>query len=329
MAIEKRQTGHRHLYEDLCCEHINKLSNLSFKKLERLKELRTMKHLLTPLGFAVLTSTLTLTLSSESVSQAATQPPPNAQATPATSTEPLYTQEGTDPAFAELLSQLPQGHNSIKGATGSIIHVNKRLVDVGPNANHPIARDIHIHTLGNSSIKREDFSKWSRWYQEDGNVQIFRLFKGETNIRNQRALAARVEAYGGHWAAGKTNEWHEWSGTYTIVKPGGANIFQDFSTGKTLWAFHLDMDAKGDVLFLPRHVKNGKRIIAPNMVGKPFYIRVRDNGLDYELYLNNEKVASGSYRRPDGKHSFRWGMYKGESEVNNDQMIFVTGATFQ
>lgn len=247
---------------------------------------------------------------------------------PCAASEPLYTQQGTDPAFADILSRLPQGHNSTAGITGSTIHVNKHLVDVGPNANQPIPKDIQIHTLANSKINRQDFPKWSRWYQEDGNVQIFRLFKGEINVRNSRPLAARVEAFGESRAAGKTNDWHEWSGTYTIIKPGGANIFQDFNSGKALWAFHLDMNDNGDLVFIPRHVKDGKRIIASNMTGKPFFIRARDNGQDYELYLNNEKIASGSFPRPNGTNSFRWGMYKGESTVNQDQMIFVTGATF-
>jgi len=265
----------------------------------------TMKHLLTLLGFAVLASTLT---------QAAVG-------------EPLYTQQGTDPTFANLLSRLPQGFNSTAGVKGSIIHVNKHLIEVGPNANHPIAKDIDIHTLGNSHIPRKDFPKWSRWYQEDGHTQVFRLFKGETNVRNGRPLAARVEAFSKlSWQPGP---WHEWSGTYTIIKPGGACIFQVMNN-KNQWALHLGMNDKGDVDFDPRHVRNGRKVIATNMTGKPFQIRVRDNGLDYELYLNDQKVGSGSYSRPAGsKTDFRWGMYKGESTVNDDQMIFVTGATFK
>jgi len=264
-----------------------------------------MKHLLTLLCLAVLPPSLVH----------------------AAESEPLYTQHGADRAFAELLSTLPQGSNSIQGVTGSVIHVNQRLVDVGPDANHSIQKDINIHTLCNSSIPRNDFLNWSRWYQEDGNVQIFRLFKGETNVRNQRPLAARIEAFGGDWAAGTTNEWHEWSGTYTIVKPEEAAIFQDFNS-KSIWAFHLGMNDTGDVIFDPRRPRGKEKIIATNMTGKPFHIRVRDNGLDYEVYLNSEKVASGSFLRLEGKNSFRWGMYKGESEMKNDAMIFVTGATF-
>ena len=245
--------------------------------------------------------------------------------------EPLYTQVGTDPTFAEIMSKgmLKQGEKSTVGVTGSIIRINKRLVDVGPDAHHPIARDILLHTLGNSAIKRKDFSKWSRWYQEDGNVQIFRLFQGECNERNRRPLAARVETYSGlHWQNGT---WHEWSGTYTIIKPGGACIFQLFNN-KSIWIVHLNMNFKGDVILdhRPNHIIGPRsEILATNMIGKPFFVRVRDNGLDYEVYLDQKRVDSGAFPRPQGsKNTFRWGMYVGEHPINHEMMIFVTGAAF-
>jgi hypothetical protein len=290
-----------------------------------------MKSVMTLIGLAILTALLAGTALGDPPSTPPAQPPSSAQLAPATTDEPLYTQDGTDPTFAELLSsgRLKQGQKSTEGVTGSIIHVNKRLVDVGPNADQPIAENIHLHTLGNSAISRKDFSKWSRWYQEDGNVQVFRLFKGECNERNSRPLAARVETYSSlSWNQGP---WHEWSGTYTIVKPGGASIFQLFNN-KAVWILHLNMNGKGDVSVdhRPGHqVGPRSKLIATNMVGKPFFIRVRDNGLDYEVYLNSEKVDSGAFPRPIGsKTNFRWGMYKGESPVLNDTMYFVTGATF-
>jgi len=244
--------------------------------------------------------------------------------------ETLYTQEGTDPTFAEIMSNgmLKQGEKTTAGVTGSTIRVNKRLVDVGPNAHHPIAKDILLHTLGNSAIRRKDFPKWSRWYQEDGNIQIFRLFKGECNERNSRPFAARVETCGGlHWQRGP---WHEWSGTYTIVKSGDACIFQLFNN-KAIWIMHLDMKSNGDVIVdhRPGHVVGPRsKGIATNMVGKPFFIRVRDNGLEYEVYFNQKMVDSGSFPRPENsKNTFRWGMYVGERPIDHDMMIFVTGAT--
>lgn len=244
----------------------------------------------------------------------------------AASVETLYTQVGTDPTWQQLKEsgKLILGHKNTSGVTGSKIKVNLKLLDVGPNAHNPIEKRINIHTLGNSHVPRKDFDKWTRWYQEDGNVQIFRLFKDETNVRNGRPLAARIEAYCHSWKEGK---WHEWTGEYTIIKPGAACIFQVFNN-KRVWAVHLGMSSKGDVGIDPRHHRDGKKQFAHNMVGKPFFIRVLDNGNQWRVYFNGKFIESGSFPCPkDSKTNFRWGMYKGESAVRNDTMYFVTGAT--
>lgn len=237
--------------------------------------------------------------------------------------EPLYTQLGTDKPFEEVLAggNLPKGRNSKQGVTGSKIQVDHKLVELTPEAKRPIPRDIKIHTLGNSVIPRPDFDKWSRWYQEDGSTQVFRLFKNETNVRNNRELAARVEAFAStHWTKGA---WHEWSGVYTIVKPHGAAIFQAKNNVND-WSVQLNMNDNGDVIL--NHRRGKDEVIANNMVGKPFLIRVRDNGHDYEVYLNGKQVGAGSYARPEGKTGFRWGMYLGAHEVKHEAMIFVSGA---
>ena len=236
----------------------------------------------------------------------------------------LFTRQGSDPTFAEVVAggKLPQGKSSAAGVTGSKIAVNHKLVELTPEAKRPIDREILLHTLGNSAIRRKDFGKWSRWYQEDGSTQVFRLFKDEENTHNSRALAARVEAFSTlHWTKGA---WHEWSGSYTIVQPHGAAIFQ-FKNNINDWAVQLDMNGNGDVIFNRRRGKD--EVIATQMTGKPFNIRVRDNGQDYEVFLNGKSVGSGSYERPQGTTSFRWGMYVGHSKVTHDAMIFVSGAT--
>lgn len=186
----------------------------------------------------------------------------------------------------------------------------------------PIPKDIKIHTLGNSSIPREDFKKWSRWYQEDGSTQVFRLFKDEVNMRNTRENAARIEAFGNlHWQRGV---WHEWSGTYTIIKPHGAAIFQAKNNIND-WSVQINMNSNGDVILNHRRAED--KVIARNMVGKPFQIRVRDNGQEYEVFLDGRKMGEGNYARPEGTTGFRWGMYLGHSKVDHDAMIFVSGAT--
>ncbi len=237
---------------------------------------------------------------------------------------PLYSQTGTDPTWEQVLASgnLIIGQDSTTGVTGSTINVNNPFVETTAYSKRPIASAIQIHTVGNSFITRSNFSKWSRWYQEDGNTQVFRLFTGETNVRNDRPLAARIEAFSAtKW---QTGAWHEWSGTYRIIKPHGAAIFQ-VKNDVNDWAVALNMNANGDIT-LNRRIGTDE-VIATGMTGKAFDIRVRDNGLDYEVYLNGTLAGTGSYSRPSGYTTFRWGMYMGETVVDRDAMVFVSGAT--
>lgn len=238
--------------------------------------------------------------------------------------EEFYTQKGTDATFAEVMESgdLPRGENSRKGFKGTRIRVNDELLENGPNSHRPLLEEIRIHTLGSSVINRSEFSNWSRWYQEDGNTQIFRLFEGEENVRNSRKLAARVEAFSVfEWEEG--DGWQEWVGTYTIIKPHKCAIFQA-KNPENDWSVQLNMNGDGDVRL--NHRRGEDKVIARNMTGKPFHIRIRDNGLDYEVYLNGVKEGEGTYARPVKKTNFRWGMYLGASEVTHDAMLLVTGA---
>jgi len=246
------------------------------------------------------------------------------QALRAETADDFFTQRGSDPTFAEIMKDgdLTPGKNSTTGVKGSTIRVKDALLKLSPDARRKIPEEIKIHTLGNSVINRSGFPNWTRWYQEDGNTQVFRLFKDEENVRNKRKLAARVEAFSKlSWGRG---EWHEWVGTYTIIKPHGASIFQVMNS-ESEWAMHLTMGSSGNVAYNHRR-GGGSKVIATNMAGKPFHIRVRDNGHDFELFLNGKSQGKGTYDRPQGKTNFRWGMYLGASEVSHDAMIFVTGA---
>jgi hypothetical protein len=237
----------------------------------------------------------------------------------------LFTQTGTDPSFETLLAEgkLPGEKNSRAGVTGSIVQVNKELVEVMPEAKRPVIKSIKLHTLLNSAILRKDFPKWTRWYQEDGNTQVFRLFKGEMNRRNDRPLSARSETFTTtNWKAAD-GQWHEWSGVITGIKPCGS-ILQVKSSIEGP-AVMILMSESGTVKLNRRRGKD--EIIARDMIGKPFLLRVRDNGRDYEVFFNDKKVGDGSYARPKGATSFRWGMYVGEHAVNYDAMLFVSGAT--
>ena len=116
-------------------------------------------------------------------------------------------------------------------------------------------------------------------------------------------------------------------GTYTIVKPHGCAIFQA-KNNKSHWSVMINLSDQGDIKINHRRHQEDK-VIAQNMTGKSFDLKVRDNGHEYEVYLNGEKVGAGHYDRPEGHTSFRWGMYLGNNPVRHDAMIFVTGAKFK
>lgn len=236
----------------------------------------------------------------------------------------LYKLEGTDPTFKQLLESkaFPIGENSYDGVKGSTIHVNQNIFRKAINGDKPVPRDIFIHTLCNSLTKREDFHKWTRWYQEDGGTQVFRLFKGEHNVRNERPDAARIEAFSNmSWERGP---WHAWQGTYTLVRPHNCAVFQA-KNDENDWSVQININSDGVVKL--NHREGEDKILARDMAGKSFLLGVRDNGHDYEVYYNKEKVGVGSFKRPVSKNRFRWGMYDGT--MKHDAMLFVTGVRFE
>ena len=268
--------------------------------------------------------------------------------------EPLYTCEGTDPSFATVLESggVKPGERFSKGPVlGSRIDVNNDQLERQVGRTSPIPKDIGIHTEGSGGIKRKEFGNWTRWYQEDGNIQVFRLFKDEQNVRDGTGTAGsqgRVEAFSDSLTV-VPGTWREWEGTYTIIKPVGANIFQLMHNGKDkqgkaiLWPFHIMMNDKGDITFNRRREVPGMEqriVIAENMVGKSLSIKVRANGEEYELYQKDpldegpwKLVTIGSYTKAEDQQiSFRWGMYVGSKKgrsVPNDALIFVTGVTIK
>jgi len=238
----------------------------------------------------------------------------------------VFRQQGTDPTFNDLKQRraFPIGEQSTAGVLGSAIDVNNDLVERGLPADRTIPQDIIIHTLCHSHIRREDFGKWTRWYQEDGNTQVFRLFKDEHNVRNDRPGAARIEAYSDlRWRKG---EWHAWEGRYTIVKPHRCMIFQAKNDDND-WSVSIDLNDNGDITLNHRLDEREDITLARNMTGRPFTLGVRDNGHNYEVYFNGRKVGEGEFNRPTGYNRFRWGMYDGT--MRHDAMILVSGIRFE
>jgi hypothetical protein len=120
----------------------------------------------------------------------------------ATNPQDFYTQIGTDPSFQSLVDNgtlVPGERFSLNTVPGSTIDVHNTLLETnltGPTG--PIPQDFRIHTQTNGSVQRPNFFRFPRWYQEDGNVQVMRLFEGEQNVRDgigENGTPGRIEAF--------------------------------------------------------------------------------------------------------------------------------------
>jgi autotransporter-associated beta strand protein len=264
----------------------------------------------------------------------------------ASAQDPLdfYTRTGTDPTFQQLIDSgaiVPGVSASPGPVNGSTINVDNALLEAQTGNQGNLPTDFRIHTQVNSSILRSNFPNFTRWYQEDGRIQVMRLFQGEQNVRSgvgPDGTPGRIEAFFPAFTV-PSNSWSVWEGTYTIIDPLQSNIFQLFHEGGQLWAFHLRMTNSGTIYFSRRRAISGlpsEITIATNMVGKSISFMVRSNGTQYELYKrtplpleNWELVTTGSYTPAvDRKISYRWGMYHGSQagqSIPNDGLLFVNG----
>ncbi len=249
-----------------------------------------------------------------------------------TDPDALYTQTGTDLTWDTIMDRglIPIGKQSTGGIDGSIIDVNNALIETGPYGTRAIYDNLLLHTVGYAGLERRQFKNWSRWYQEDGNTQIFRLFEGEENVRNSRPLAARSETQSRDWQwIPKKGVWREFTARYTIIKSEGCNarcgIFQAKGNNVDHWSVFMNVDNEGNVWLNHRDNKYKDVIMDEDVLGKPFDFRVRDNGLDYEVYYNGELKGTGQWPRTE-KQGFRWGIYVGSKEVIGDVMVFISGA---
>lgn len=255
----------------------------------------------------------------------------------------FYQQHGTDPSWQEVLATddlRPLETDTSKGVLGSTLTLDLEKIETGQYGSLPIdsaAKNYKLHTVGNSAIPAGQFHRWSRWYQEYGNTQIFRLFKDEENVRNTRQLAARVEIHSPNdrWLP-QNGVWREFSARFTVLKSEGCSplpvkqhycsIFQAKGNNVDHWSVMLRVHGDGSLWFYPR--RGNIVMIDEDILGKPFDMKVRDNGFNYEMYINGETVGTGEFLRTQ-EIGFRWGIYVGESIVAGDILVLVTGVTMK
>lgn len=219
---------------------------------------------------------------------------------------------------------------------------------------------IETTSTGSRSVMPNSQMKWhnplgstysnptsSRWYQKDGNTQVFRVLPGDQNWFGTRVGAGRSEAYAPGAlstveADGKTITF---SARYHVAQHNGSKdvmIFQSKGSGLNTedgtypaWGISMWVQKDGDVVLVKRNpVFSQNEIIDTGYdVGDSFNFRVTDDGFNYKAFINNSLKAQGTWERGNTPTVARWGIYVqgGTSgvltgSVSSPEVVYVSGA---
>ncbi len=249
----------------------------------------------------------------------------------------FFTDTGSpaNPAWSAILPTLNNDAPDPGPVLGSVINVNNAATETGLYGNRPISVGTQrIHVCCNTSVLASNFGNFTRWYQTDGNTQVFRLFVNDENTASTRVGAARCEAFtqdGWTRADGRT---YEWTGRYTVARrQQGFAIFQVMNSDNE-WAVQLNLTSTGSLLV------NNRRNLADVTVKNPdgsnkdfdgegFDVRVLDDGHTYKVWIDGVLYSENYYDRPTGTTTFRWGKYLGNNILtapSDYSVILVSGA---
>lgn len=197
------------------------------------------------------------------------------------------------------------------------------------------------HNPLNSQVT--DPNESTRWYQKDGNTQVFRVFPGDENWQSTRVGAARSEAFASSLGIRRDdNKVMTFSARYRVAAHNGAKdvkIFQSKATAANgfdpAWGVALHVTAAGDIDIIKRGItwSQNERISTGYRVGQSFNVRVTDDGYNYKVFINNVLKASGTWDRGNLLSVCRWGAYvQGGSDgilpgsVSNPEIVYISGA---
>ncbi len=247
----------------------------------------------------------------------------------------LYTDTGspTNPPWSQILPTLNVDSADPGPVYGSLINVNNVAVEVGLYGNRPISvPSQRIHVACNTSTT--SFANFTRWFQTDGNTHVLRVFVDDENTATSRTgTSEHNEAFmGGGWNY-TDNVTYEWTGHYTLAYLRQSFCGFQLKNSDNDWAFQLSVSSSGSLTINNR---TGTDVLITNADGTTkrfngggFDMRVLDDGLNYKVWIDGVLYGSGSYSRPTGTTTFRWGMYFGANNLNppaDYSMIFVSGA---
>jgi hypothetical protein len=210
-----------------------------------------------------------------------------------------------NPPWKILKQRLPVGKRSHVPALGSTIHVNHTLIQTGLYGRRNLSINRAVHVPTNTHVSPRHFDRITRWYQEDQNTQIFRLFPGDDSIWGERRKAPRSEAYGKlKWTRG--DGWHRFSARYTFLKVRKGAVLQ-IKHNSTYWSMQLvlqenaDNDGSFDLCYVKLSNRSEKRRLMENVVGQSMDIMVLDDGDHHKVFVNQKLMVENSMTdRPDG-----------------------------
>jgi len=204
---------------------------------------------------------------------------------------------------------------------GTRVDVNNLSIEKTGTGTRTVMSDslLRLHNPLGTSYK---VSPSSRWYQKEGNTQVFRVFPGDQNMVGGRA--------GARFNVAKHNASRD------------VKLFQSKARGNSsytgkapAWSLAMWAEKDGDIILIKRGENGGRntKIDTGFDVGQGFNLRVVDNGYAYKAFVNNKLLADGVYERGDAPTVARWGAYvQGGSQgiltggTNDDFIVYVSGA---
>ena len=264
-----------------------------------------------------------------------------------------YTQE--DLTWNELVAQGYIDENqratdpdrTISGSRIDVINQKVQNLD-STTADNPILWHLKFDTPVDADVPHDfngdgspNSSLWtigdySRWFQQDDNTAVFRMFAGDYG----RIEASSERKSEWKWTGGPSASYRKFEATYLLVDTFDSSaIFQlkCSGTGGPAWALHIRMRESGQVIARPwanRNDSNYDIVLAEDAINQPLKLEIYDNGYHTVVYVNDEITPAVDFTldrfNDNGSRKinyFRWGMYKGgSSPFSNGGMVFVTGA---
>lgn len=236
---------------------------------------------------------------------------------------------------------------------GTRVSVNNSDFEVTSTGQRSVIADSEIrwHNPFGNNFRDPGFS---RWYQKDGNTQVFRIFPGDENFVGDRVGAGRIEAFVDNplTTLGNDGQTVTFSARFHVAQHNSSrevliyqskgrdvndNYRRDGGQRVPAWAVALFVERDGDIVLIERRdsrlgLNNVRRDTGFN-VGQSFNLRVVDDGFRYRASINGKLTASGTWERGTTPTVQRWGAYVqgGTNGIltgrnSNPFVLYVSGA---